>query len=529
MAYVSKLRLNDNLYDIKDAEKIQRYDTVARMKADSALKDGDYAQTGGYYAVNDGGGALYRIYNTVPGSYHETLTNGLYAELIREVYVTPEMFGAYGDGIADDTNAIAAALAACDTVVFSKKYKITRQLSVDGKHLKGCGHIYPTGNIFAFGVTDISKQTTVEAVTFHCDNGGCVSFNCLTTDGSENPKPYTDYTPRKSALVNVKFVCDDVRGTNKFGVKMVGAVDSIIEGCGFYGCGVYIDSSINVGINNTNFIDAEYGVYYATVATSNPAYTCGLRLVSCNIVGCTTGVYSNNTDVIIIDSCMIDYAWTAINLIDTIAPMIINTYITAYDYCVICNNTPYFQMSNCNVSDHTNTETGIATVIFDLIRIGKGSFHGINFNTSAINIFKIGTVSECVFDGIIGRSPGHTAVLFYGNNLAENCSVSNISLKISAVNIGTGKTARTKNVLLTDYVDAFEGTYLISADGTESTFIKTIDADAKHVSSGAIIGTVAGWRGKYEISFSKSAGTITVVFDPTNLPSGNFRVTYRVF
>lgn len=52
------------------------------MKADTTLSTGMYARTGGYYAVNDGGAALYRISDSVPSTYSEVLGNGKYAELI---------------------------------------------------------------------------------------------------------------------------------------------------------------------------------------------------------------------------------------------------------------------------------------------------------------------------------------------------------------------------------------------------------------------------------------------------------------
>lgn len=47
---------------IPDIEQYARFfDTVADMKASTDLEDGTYARTGGYYNVNDGGSALYKI------------------------------------------------------------------------------------------------------------------------------------------------------------------------------------------------------------------------------------------------------------------------------------------------------------------------------------------------------------------------------------------------------------------------------------------------------------------------------------
>lgn len=131
---------------------IHRYDTVALMKADTTLGTGMYARTGGYYAVNDGGGALYRIYSTVSGTYYETLSNGLYAELIVNNSVTPEMFGAKGDGVTDDRTAFNNALSFCPNIhlTYGKVYLIstnddivtdayTGVIGVDNMHLYGNG------------------------------------------------------------------------------------------------------------------------------------------------------------------------------------------------------------------------------------------------------------------------------------------------------------------------------------------------------------------------------------------------------
>jgi hypothetical protein len=87
------------------------FDTVADMKAAANLIDGDYAQTLGYYAVNDNGSAIYRISSTQPSTYYETLDSGLYAMIVTDKKVRPEMFGAYGDGTHDDAPIIRQTMS----------------------------------------------------------------------------------------------------------------------------------------------------------------------------------------------------------------------------------------------------------------------------------------------------------------------------------------------------------------------------------------------------------------------------------
>ena len=86
------------------------FDTVADMKTSTDLLDGAYAKTLGYYAKDDMGGAYYKISSTVPSGHYETLTSGLYAELILEDTMNVRQFGAKGDGVTDDKNAIQNAL-----------------------------------------------------------------------------------------------------------------------------------------------------------------------------------------------------------------------------------------------------------------------------------------------------------------------------------------------------------------------------------------------------------------------------------
>ena len=108
------------------------FPNVTRMLEDLTLVEGDTVQTLGYYAVNDGGGALYRIYDTAPSTYYETLSNGLYARLIFNEFVTPEMFGAKGDGSFDDTQAITQAFAAGYKVIGYNDYRISDTVNITG-------------------------------------------------------------------------------------------------------------------------------------------------------------------------------------------------------------------------------------------------------------------------------------------------------------------------------------------------------------------------------------------------------------
>lgn len=98
------------------------FDTIADMLQATNLINGSFARTLGYYSVNDNGGAIYKITDTASlTDYQEELASGLYATLINEKYVTPEMYGAYGDGVHDDSTAIQTAINSNKVIELSPK------------------------------------------------------------------------------------------------------------------------------------------------------------------------------------------------------------------------------------------------------------------------------------------------------------------------------------------------------------------------------------------------------------------------
>lgn len=82
------------------------FDTVAEMKQATNLVDGSYAQTLGFYSINDGGGALYKIRQKEENETANNITTfeigttNLVAELNRAVEINILQCGAKKDGSA---------------------------------------------------------------------------------------------------------------------------------------------------------------------------------------------------------------------------------------------------------------------------------------------------------------------------------------------------------------------------------------------------------------------------------------------
>ena len=108
------------------------FKTAAELIA-SPQTDYSLAYIEGYYEEGDGGANLYYVtsdYNDVLGAnFYLTLTgtNRWAIPILTTPYVTPEMFGATGDGSTDDTAAIKTALHYDRELLLAKIYAVTNR------------------------------------------------------------------------------------------------------------------------------------------------------------------------------------------------------------------------------------------------------------------------------------------------------------------------------------------------------------------------------------------------------------------
>lgn len=123
-------------YIDENPTRILAFDTVADMQAATMLKSGMTCHTNGFHASGDGGAAYYTVSasGTANGMDVLALQGELYATLVvAEPYVTPEQFGAWGDGTHNDTAALNRAVAVGDVICASSaEYLITLDQSNNG-------------------------------------------------------------------------------------------------------------------------------------------------------------------------------------------------------------------------------------------------------------------------------------------------------------------------------------------------------------------------------------------------------------
>lgn len=123
---------------------VRTFDTVADMQAATDLLAGMTCHTNGFHSAGDGGAAYYTISasGTANGMDVLALQNGLKATLVvTEPYVTPEMFGAYGSLLHDDSSAVAQMLTYTNCkCVLSKTYYLSTLLTIqDNTFIEGKG------------------------------------------------------------------------------------------------------------------------------------------------------------------------------------------------------------------------------------------------------------------------------------------------------------------------------------------------------------------------------------------------------
>lgn len=113
------------------------YRNVETLQQDRTLMPGMAAYTLGYYAADDGGGAVYIVRSktdadTDNGGSIIILDNGNVAELIPPEVVRAEIFGAHGDGVSDDADALQKMLDYGGNIVLNKnkKYAFSTTLKI---------------------------------------------------------------------------------------------------------------------------------------------------------------------------------------------------------------------------------------------------------------------------------------------------------------------------------------------------------------------------------------------------------------
>lgn len=109
------------------------FNTIDELKEATNLVNGSYAKTLGFHEKDDGGAALYQLNDTGTPNGKDIILcdNDLLAVLIPdEDNLYPEQFGAYGDGVHNDTEIISYILSNHKQLKFHGKTYFVKELQV---------------------------------------------------------------------------------------------------------------------------------------------------------------------------------------------------------------------------------------------------------------------------------------------------------------------------------------------------------------------------------------------------------------
>lgn len=475
----------------------RNYETVADMQADTTLSAGMICHTLGFYAAGDGGAAWYLISSTGTANGMDVLalSSGVAVLQITEPYVTPEMFGAYGDGVHDDTDAVDKAISNGNVKLSAKTYCVYDcVIKASGRKIIGTGstinHGARHGLVVRAGIHDIEINCisfigTYTPNTDEFSNGGVVVASSSLTEFYESYNIHINACSFDGGVFGI--VANSTKNIEIDSCNFGSFVFKPIDNAGGYG--ILTQSCINVNIHDCYFKRGNYGRHdiYVSIAQNKTDNIKSLNYVISNCVfdmsDMTTqesgSFYSPSTpcvnvrhvDNFRIDNC-IGYATTGIinftavdgaiknAVVDNIAS-INPIYFSAID-------APYETRATVNLAFNTDDGSicisNVKTIepnsenYLDVL-VSGGIVHIENItitNRIAIDNVKALFVNSCVYD---------TGDLYYSGTNVLYGKISNITPKTS--NQITVITAVNDNVLHPSLFSAEHfGAFVIGNNGS---------------------------------------------------------------
>lgn len=264
---------------------VYAYNTKDDMAADKRVQLNDTLMTCGYAEVGDKKGGFYKAVAQTSAKAI-ALQNNLYAQPFEVYennteYVTPEQFGAVGDGITDDTVAFNDALQSTSVLYLrNTTYAINPDIGIQCANKTIIGNeavikALPSGNR-GYAIIDIenSTQTYIENLTIigdrneHTGTSGewghginiedslNVTANNVTVKNCWGDGIYignaSDDTP-KVQCKNIKILNCIISNNRRNNISVINADNFLIDNCTIENCnGTAPENGIDIEVNNVD-------------------------------------------------------------------------------------------------------------------------------------------------------------------------------------------------------------------------------------------------------------------------------------
>ena len=298
------------------------FENIEDMKMHT-FNTGDYCITLGYYNAGDGGGAIYKIVYEPTAIDDKATWHYLYtSDTLRAKFVpfngvvSPEQFGAYGNGSKNDYNAIEKCLNTGYKVVFgpAKTYRISRSIPLKNKsNIDLNGSTIKPANCKAFSTVE-AQAKGIYIRNGYIDMSSATSYTVfdiahITEDVTiENINVYGGYgkvvesnTAERLVLFNCKFQATSVKAIAiQIGKPDTGNVDysqTLIDNVSFnnYLRAVSLtDANITMDVSvrdcsMVNIADAATTLFLHNTRTNAELYQRHISII---------GIYTSNVDCI---------------------------------------------------------------------------------------------------------------------------------------------------------------------------------------------------------------------------------------
>lgn len=266
------------------------YGTAAELIA-SGQKAGSIAYIEGYFEAGDGGANLYYVtedYNDIiNASFYLTMdgANKWALPVILTPYVTPEMFGAKGDGITDDTDAVKLAFN-FHSIIAKNTYMVKRiyftgsfNHILDGNNTGAFLLAENNANIFQIDASDgsfIVKNCEFNGNNFAMASPGGGLIQCNTADIYLENVYIHDFKGSNSSNAvsggGSSMIAKNCKIINcASGPYFLGKVKNIVENCYIEDClaGVQLSSTEHAVIKGNTFYNNQNDVTCMTTYTAD--------------------------------------------------------------------------------------------------------------------------------------------------------------------------------------------------------------------------------------------------------------------